>query len=132
MRTPIFSRRSVIALCGALLFSGAACFTIDDPVQNLALFSIVDGNNQTVQAGATSDPLVVQTLDGQIAPMAGNNISWVISSGSGTLSSTATVTGEDGTSQVTFTANSTPGPVAVRASTKDISVTFAITVVAAR
>jgi len=71
-------------------------------------------------------PLVVQVVDAQNAPVAGVTVNWSIA-GPATLSATATPTGADGRAQVTVTAGATAGSIIVSASVAGLTpVTFSL------
>jgi hypothetical protein len=62
------------------------------------------------QLGPTGQPLTMPltsgVLDGYGNPVPGESVAWVVASGSGTLSETATVTDADGAATVTYTPSS--------------------------
>lgn len=77
----------------------------------------VSGDNQTEVLINTAfpQPLVVEVLNQQNAPLQGITVQWSIA-GPGTLSSASTTTGSNGRAQVNVTAGSTPGTITVTAS----------------
>ncbi|MCX6628565.1 MAG: hypothetical protein NTW28_13140 [Candidatus Solibacter sp.] len=93
--------------------------------------AIVSGNNQSVDPGKSSDPLVVKVTDLSGAAAIGNtNVAWTVSPpGAAALSQALTTTNSQGQTQttVTFAPNAT-GQVTVRAaltgSNNGISTTF--------
>jgi adhesin/invasin len=75
------------------------------------------GNNQTVNPGQASQPLVVQVTDQSGAVFIGNqNVVWTVMSGAATVSPTTSTTDSTGTAQtiVTFSPSAT-GQIVVRA-----------------
>lgn len=75
------------------------------------------GGTQTVAMGAQAPtPLTVTVRDYYGEPVEGVEISWKIQSGSGSLSSATTTTGDDGTTSVTYTAGTTTGRTSIAAS----------------
>lgn len=88
----------------------------------------ISGDGQPVVPINTQfpQPLVVQVVDAQNAPVAGVTVNWSIA-GPATLSATATPTGADGKAQVTVTAGATAGSIIVSASVAGLGpVTFTL------
>ncbi len=120
--------RHVLIMLSA--FFAVACLTISDPPEGLSLLSIIGGNNQNVQVGASAaDPLTVQALDHTASPMSGVTVTWTISTGSGTLTTATSTTDDSGLASAGFTAPATPGAVGVRATAGDLRVTFTVNVI---
>jgi adhesin/invasin len=71
----------------------------------VAALTKVSGDQQTVTAGTTSQPLVVMATDAYGNPVAGVTVAWIPENG-GALGAPTTVTGSDGTAQDALTANS--------------------------
>jgi len=92
--------------------------------------AIVSGNNQSVNPGQSSAPLVVQVTDGSgTVTIANTNVAWTVSpAGLATLSQTSTATNSLGQAQTTVTfAPNASGPITVRAAlagNSAISTTF--------
>jgi len=73
-----------------------------------------------------AQPLVVELLNAQNAPVAGVAVNWTVT-GPATLSASSTPTGADGRAQVTVTAGSTAGAITVTASVGSLTpVTFSL------
>jgi uncharacterized protein (TIGR03437 family) len=73
-----------------------------------------------------AQPLVVELLNAQNAPVAGVQVNWTVT-GPATLSASSTPTGADGRAQVTVTAGSTAGAITVTASVGSLTpVTFSL------
>lgn len=88
----------------------------------------VSGDGQMGTAGtALSSPLVVRALDGDGQPIAGATVSWSVTSGGGSVSSSSTTTGSDGTASVTWTLGPTAGAQSVQASSGSATATFQAT-----
>jgi hypothetical protein len=118
-------------LLGVASLSGAACLSISEPNKGLSVFTILGGNNQVVVVNTIApQPLTVRTIDEKTGVLPGVTVTWIITSGTGTLSATSTVTDDSGLASINFTAGSTTGPVLVRATAEDLRVTFTIDVVA--
>ena len=123
--------RLMSMLLAAASLSGAACLSISDPSTGLAVFTILGGNNQVVVVNTVApQPLSVRTIDEKTGVLPGVTVTWTITSGTGTLSATSTVTDDSGLASINFTAGSTTGPVLVRATAEDLRVTFTVDVVA--
>lgn len=87
---------------------------VESPV---AGFSIVSGNNQpaAVIGQQFALPLVVRVTDLNNQPVAGQSVSWAVTSGSAQVGSAASLTDNDGRASMTVTAGSTVGPIVVTA-----------------
>jgi len=90
------------------------------------------GDNQTLQPGGTSLPLVIRVLDQNGLPIAGAGVSFGPPfRTTGTITPINTVTGADGYAQAIYTAGITPadiGSLAISASAGPVSVSFTVTV----
>ena len=127
---PSRTRLTSVMLAAALLFVGA-CLSIEGPADGLSVFTILGGNNQVVVVNTMApQPLSVRTIDEKTGVLPGVAVTWNITSGTGTLSATSSVTDDSGVASINFTAGSTVGPVLVRATAEDLRVTFSIEVVA--
>ena len=125
------SRARLLVAIAAISLSMAACLSLEDPGQGLSVFTIIGGNNQVVVVNTVApQPLTVRTIDEKTGVLPGVSVSWTITSGTGTLSATSSVTDESGVAAVNFTAGSVTGPVLVRATAEDLRVTFTVEVVA--
>jgi 5-hydroxyisourate hydrolase-like protein (transthyretin family) len=110
----------------ALAFAVVACG--DDPVQPDPLepttLSIVSGDAQTLDAGATSAALTVQVLDQNSDPMEGVTVTFTGSGVAHTLSGQSASTGSNGQASVTVTAGDAAGAITVEAAVSGLDVTF--------
>jgi adhesin/invasin len=87
---------------------------------------ITSGDPQTVTAGSSSAPLVVQVVDQFANPVPNVTVTWTVAGG-GTLSATSTTTDATGSTQVTLTTDAAPANYTVTATTGGITpVTFTI------
>jgi len=114
-----------------LLFAAGCDDDDDDPLAPpvASQIGISGGNNQTIPVNTASTPLEVTVEDQYDDVIGGVTVSWVVSTGSGTLASASSVTNADGEATVVFTAGTTPGKVVVSATVTGLpTVTFAITV----
>ena len=100
---------------------------------NPGLVSIVSGNNQTVNPGQTSAPLVVKVTDATGAvTIANTSVAWTVSpAGAATLSQSSTTTNSQGQTQTTVTFSpSAVGQISVKAAltgaNSSISTTFTL------
>jgi hypothetical protein len=113
----------------SLLFTQAC--DDDDPVEPPVPteFNITSGNNQTLAASTASAPLTVTLLDQDDDPMAGHTVTWAVATGTGTLTSSTSVTNASGVATMTFTSGTTAGAVTVTATVTGLTpATFTITV----
>jgi hypothetical protein len=79
-------------------------------------FTIRGGNNQTTPAGTpVGEPLGVATEDTYGNPVEGSTVTWVVLSGSATLSASTSESTASGIATIDVTAGPTPGPVVIRA-----------------
>lgn len=126
-RSTPMSRRLFTLVFTAALLSAASCLTIADPGSGLAVFSIEGGNNQSVVVGTMApQALRVRTLSQTNEPLGGLGITWSITTGGGALSSTTTVTDQEGYSEINYTASNTTGTVLVSALAEDLRLTFTL------
>jgi hypothetical protein len=118
--------RSVIALAVAATL--AACGDSTSPL-NPTTVSVVSGNNATLVAGSTStSSLVVGVLDQNGGALAGVSVTWAISTGTGTLTSTTSVTDVNGQASNTFAPGSSAGSTTVTATVSGLTpVEFTLT-----
>ena len=129
-RIKFVNRRAFTILMALPLLAATGCLSISDPGEGLAVFTVTGGNNQVVVINtAATDPLSVRAIDETTGGLPGVQVQWSIVSGTGTLSSTSTVTDDGGVSSISFTAGSETGPVLVRAQAEDLRVTFTVEVV---
>jgi uncharacterized protein (TIGR03437 family) len=120
------SHCSVVATCGvatgsypiyyavgdATVFQGSVVIT-PGSAQNLA---IVSGNNQTGPAGqALQSALVAKVTNSCGNPVTGAQVTWAVTSGSGTLSKVVSTSGSSGQVSAVLTFGAAPGPVTVTA-----------------
>ena len=120
---PFFSVKQLLLGFSALVLAG--CLSIADPPKGLSILTVISGNNQTVPINTTApDALTIRAFDETATPMAGVAVTWSITNGAGTLSTTSTTTDGSGTTSVTYKAGATAGTANIKASAKDLSVTF--------
>lgn len=78
---------------------------------------LVSGNNQRGPVGTRADqPILVEVVDQNGAPVAGQPIDWAVVSGGATLDTLSTATDAGGRSSLGFRFGSSAGPVRIRAS----------------
>ena len=92
-----------------------------------ASMAIASGNNATGAAGASLAPFVVSLLDATGTPVPGVPVNFSIAGGGGTLSSLTSFSDATGTASTTLTLPGTPGVTQVVASAGAFSVTFTAT-----
>ncbi|MFT3807597.1 autotransporter domain-containing protein [Arenimonas sp.] len=81
------------------------------------VLTIVSGDGQTGLTGsAAEDPLEVLLVDGGGNPVSGQNITWMVTSGSATLASGSSSTDGAGHAFMTFDYGAFPGPITINAS----------------
>ena len=103
--------------------------TVGDLADSIAIFS---GNNQRGDPGTELDnPLVVEVLDEDDAPVSGVTVTFSVTAGGGSLSATSVTTNTRGRAQTDLTLGDDPGSNTVRASVPGVSdrVTFTATAV---
>lgn len=105
-------------------------FTVNSNLPLGGLSQIGAGNNQSaVQNTAFAQPLTVQASDPSGNPVAGVVVSFVVTSGVATLSSSTATTNAQGQASVNVTAGPTVGPVVITASGGGFKQAFNLTVV---
>jgi hypothetical protein len=110
---------------GAISYAVAAETTATSNPASLLAY----GNNQTILANASSEPLVVQVLDTNGRPFSGYTVQFQLSGNSGaTLSSTSAITGSNGYALTYVNASATPASVTVTATAGSLSATFTVNV----
>ncbi|HEY4217520.1 MAG TPA: Ig-like domain-containing protein [Gemmatimonadaceae bacterium] len=78
--------------------------------------SIVGGDGQTVSVNAAAaTPLTVLVVDSFGNPVPNATVTWLVTSGSGTIKPATTVTGATGQESATFTGGATAGDAVVNA-----------------
>ncbi|HEV7241778.1 MAG TPA: autotransporter domain-containing protein [Thermoanaerobaculia bacterium] len=99
----------------------------NDDTQPASQVTIVSGNNQQGRLGhALAQPLVVQVLGANGAPVAGVVVQWSVTSGDALLDPATSTTGVDGRASTNVTLRSV-GPIEVRATAANLPpVTFSI------
>ena len=76
----------------------------------------VAGNGQRIAAGnQLTDPLVVRVTNADNDPVSGEEVTWAVTGGGGSVSQSSTTTGSDGTTSVTLTTGSAGGTNTVTA-----------------
>ncbi len=114
------------------MVSMTSCLTLSEPGDGVAVFTVIGGNGQTIPVNTVApQPLTVRAIDERTGGLPGVQVDWLIVVGTGTLSASSTVTDDDGSSAITFTAGSETGPVQVRATAEGLRITFTIEVVSA-
>jgi adhesin/invasin len=102
-------------LVASLANGATATITADAVAGAFNNLTLVSGDNQTVAAGAATQPMIVRAVDANGNPVAGALVTWA-STGGGTLSATSTTTDATGSAQVTLTTSANPGAYTVTAS----------------
>jgi hypothetical protein len=86
----------------------------------------VSGNAQSIVAGSTSLPLVIEVTDAYGNPVSGVAVVWAVTGG-GSLSASSTTTGENGQAYVTLTTDAAPASYTVTAAAGALApATFAL------
>jgi hypothetical protein len=114
-------------LGAAMLFGASACSDSASPHAPAAI-SVETGDNATVGVNAATK-LEVMISDAEGNPVAGVTIAWSILSGDGTLSTTTSVTEDDGCAAVMYTAGSASATAAVLATAGKLDVFLKVFVV---
>jgi hypothetical protein len=107
MRTPLVSVRSMLALTGATL-AFASCKKVPTAAQVVvAGFSIVQGNNQTAQAGTLlPTPIVLRVVDASDNAIPGIAVQFVVATGGGTVTPSSATSDASGEVSVKWTLGS--------------------------
>lgn len=127
-------RRSItVGLSAVALAVATGCLSIDQVEDGLAILTIISGNGQTLTAGsqASSEPLVVRTIDNSALPIEGITVSWSIVQGGGTISAGSSTTDDSGNASVTYKPGASAGTAQIKASAEGLAVTFTHTIEAA-
>jgi len=104
-----------------------ASFTLR-AIQPVAGMAKVSGDNQTAIVNqAFAAPLVVEVRNVQMSPLTNVTVTFAVTSGSATLSSTTVVTGSDGRASVNVTAGAAAGAISVSATADSQAVVFSLT-----
>ncbi|MFZ5624385.1 MAG: hypothetical protein ACOY71_08120 [Gemmatimonadota bacterium] len=111
---PTISQRLVPLLAAA----AAACSSGDSSGPGggpqAAALVLVSGDGQTAAAGtALANPIVVRVDDAQGQPLAGVAVSFLVTSGGGSVSPATTATGAGGLAQTRWSVGDVPGPNAL-------------------
>jgi 5-hydroxyisourate hydrolase-like protein (transthyretin family) len=124
-------------LTGALALAAASCggdngVTPPPPAAEVQATVIVEGDEQTLAAGAQSEPLVVEVLGDNDESMSGVTVTFTSSGVEHSLSDESVATDADGRAAVTVTAGTEDGEIEVQASAGNAEpATFSLTVEAA-
>lgn len=106
--------RIALTLSAGLL--GACVDSTVDLSRAAAAVLTVSGSDQYVTAGgSTSQPLVAQVLASDGLPFAGASVAWTLTSGSGALSDSLTLSDADGHAEVSYVAGESAGSAVVTA-----------------
>lgn len=126
------SRGAFTLFALASLTLGACDDDVTDP-STATTVTIVSGDQQTTTAGAALAAPFVVTIDDQNGdPMSGVTVTWAITSGSGSLSATSSVSDSNGDAQSTYTAGTEAGTATVTATVSGLTaLTFTVTINAA-
>jgi plastocyanin len=104
-------------------------FVPDSVTQNNLLNKVSGDSQQGVVGSTLAQPLVVQVLNGS-TPVSGVNLTFAVTSGGGSLSTTNVTTGSDGRASVNWTLGTTLGSKSVQVSGGGLtSLTFSATAV---
>ena len=85
------------------------------------------GADQTAPIGTELDPLVVRLWSLGRSHVANESVTFTITAGDGSLSSSTAITNDVGVARTTLTLGSTPGEVRVEASIGDVTALFVAT-----
>ncbi len=125
--TPGTAQVQVTAGSGSAAVSATFTVTNTVPIGGLP---IVSGNNQsTAQNTAFPSPLVVKVTDANGSPVAGQSVTFAVTSGSATVATTSATSGADGTASTAVSAGGTAGAVVVTASSNGFTATFNLTII---
>jgi len=125
--TPGTAQVQVTAGSGSAQVSATFTVTITVPIGGL---QIVSGNNQsTAQNTAFTSPLVVEVTDANGNPVAGQSVTFTVTSGSATVATASATSGATGTASTAVSAGGTAGAVVVTASSNGFTATFNLTII---
>ena len=113
-------KASIALLCLAALACGGSDDEPMDPNGGddgaATAVAAVAGNGQRIAAGnQLTDPLVVRVTNADNDPVSGEEVTWAVTGGGGSVSQSSTTTGSDGTTSVTLTTGSAGGTNTVTA-----------------
>lgn len=149
LNTPLLARATLLIFLGLFsacriggdvhvqeTTSGASEESTSEPSvesQSVASIEVLAGHGQTGAVGQPlALPLSVGVVDGAAMPVEGATINWVITSGSGALSSSSSTTDANGSALATFTLGNAVGDSLISATVdgSSLSVSFTATAVA--
>jgi hypothetical protein len=115
-----------------IIASAAACGSDDSTSPNTpASIERVSADSVSTAVGvAMAQPLVVEVVGGDGAPLMNTTVAWRIVDGGGSLSDSSVVTDASGHAQTTYTPGLTPGFAHVVATTGSLSSTFTLSLIA--
>jgi uncharacterized protein (TIGR03437 family) len=94
----------------------------------VSTMTILNGNNQTVTAGATfPQSLTVQIKDASNSPIVGVSVNFAVTSGTGSVNPTSATTDSQGRASTIASSATNSGPIVVTASYSSVSTTFSLT-----
>jgi hypothetical protein len=101
----------IIRASGVLLPALFAVLSCSDPVAVLtpASIMVVSGGNQTAVVTSALSPIVVEVKDADDRAVRGADVSWVVTSGGGTVSAASTRTDRSGRAEVLWTLGTEAG-----------------------
>ncbi|HEU0138427.1 MAG TPA: Ig-like domain-containing protein, partial [Bryobacteraceae bacterium] len=107
----------------------SATFTVQVASAAGQVTAISGGGQAAILDQAFAQPLVAEVRDAQGALLPNTPVSFAVTSGSATVSSSSVTTNAQGRAQVTVTAGASTGPVVITATSGTGSATFSLTVV---
>ncbi len=128
------TRRLALAASLVLVGTGLAACSDDDPAAPVPVatsLSIMSGDaQQTTPNTAIPAPLVVEVKDQNGDLLANETVTWAITSGTGALSTTTSITDANGQASVTYTPDDNTGTTTISATVGTLTaVNFTVMVV---
>ena len=118
VQTPL--RSSAEGISKVVIFSAEATLPTPTPTR----LSIISGDNQEGLTGEPlANPLVTEVRDQHGDPMEGVTVTFAVTAGDGSLSTTTATTDQDGQAETTLTLGTEPGTVTVEANVEGIAQT---------
>ena len=119
-------------LVGGIIASLIACGSDDStsPATPKSIARVSADSVSTAAGVAMTQPLVVEVIGGDGAPLMNTSVVWRIVDGGGSLSDTSVVTDASGHAETTYTPGTTLGFAHVMATAGSVSSTFTVSLVA--
>lgn len=112
---PRRARKSLILL--AVAVSVTACNSAEGPPIADGISAVSGSNQYAVVSSPAPNPLVVLVTDNNGNPFPGATVTWIVTSGGGTVSDSTSTSDASGHTSINYTAGTNPGVATVIATT---------------